>query len=59
MCGIFGGLQLTSNHEIEFVKKLAKLAEQRGRDSSGLIICEQDKYRVVRADLPISNLSRK
>ena len=40
MCGIFGGLLFSGDHNIDDVKSLAKFAEQRGRDSSGLVICE-------------------
>jgi len=59
MCGIFGGLLFSGNHNIDDVKTLAKFAEQRGRDSSGLVICERDQYKVVRADLPVSKLFSK
>ncbi|MGN6144586.1 MAG: hypothetical protein ACTHOP_13450 [Mesorhizobium sp.] len=39
--------------------KLATFAQQRGRDSSGLMFSKGDAYRVYRADYPISRLLRE
>lgn len=59
MCGIFGGLSLGNVPIFEEVKTLAKLAEQRGRDSSGLVIVRKNICSVVKADLPVSKLLSK
>lgn len=55
MCGIFG---IISNHKIEFrdVELLAAHSEQRGRDSSGLLIGNLKGYDLHRADMSISAL---
>lgn len=58
MCGIFG---VVSNAQID-PKDLAILAhhaEQRGQDSSGLVIAQTDSYDVQRADYEIKKLLRK
>ena len=59
MCGIFGGLLCGGEPMLDDVKTLAKSAEQRGRDSSGLILYEVDQYKVIRADMPVSRLVSK
>ena len=49
MCGIFG---ITSKKTVNLseLKKLASLAQQRGRDSSGLIVGKKSKYVPYKAD---------
>jgi glucosamine--fructose-6-phosphate aminotransferase (isomerizing) len=37
---------------------LAHHAEQRGRDTSGLVIAREDRFEVERADYPIRKLLR-
>lgn len=59
MCGIFGTLTYGANSRVKEIGSLAKFAEQRGRDSSGLIFFDSNSYNVVRADLPISKLLPK
>jgi len=58
MCGIFGQI---SKYKInkEKLNKLVKHSEQRGVDSSGLIHCEKDSYKVSRADYNIEKLLNK
>ena len=41
------------------LKYLARHAEQRGRDSSGLFAYQDATYRVMRADYPITRLIRE
>ena len=55
MCGIFG---ILSNKKINKVhlSYLANHARQRGRDSSGLIYFDKDRYKVKRADYDIKKL---
>lgn len=55
MCGIFG---VISNNPVclEDVRHLARHAEQRGRDSSGLLIGKFDHYKIYRSDNPITSL---
>jgi len=55
MCGIFGiiGAKTTVSREI---KALGSFAEQRGRDSSGLIVHSDSSYRVYRADTGVQRL---
>lgn len=60
MCGIFGALALHSQVSISDVKALGKYAEERGRDSSGLVVNDADGlYSIYRADLPVSKLFKK
>ena len=55
MCGIFG---ITSRKTVNLseLKKLASLAQQRGKDSSGLIVGKKSKYTPYKADNSIMNL---
>lgn len=58
MCGIFG---IISDREIpdSEIKCLTKHAEQRGRDSSGLISISNGRYTVSRSDTGITKFIRK
>ena len=58
MCGIFG---LVSNDTVNKndLNILLKHAQQRGRDSSGLIYYNKEKYCVNRADYNIKKLIKK
>ena len=56
MCGIFGCLLSSDEQKTNEITSLAEAAEQRGRDSSGLILFVDDKYKVIRADMPVSDL---
>jgi glucosamine--fructose-6-phosphate aminotransferase (isomerizing) len=58
MCGIFG-LISTNTINQNHLKKLALLARQRGRDSSGLIYHSSSSYTVNRADYDIKKLLAK
>lgn len=55
MCGIFGIISPESVSKNE-LQKLVKHSQQRGRDSSGLISIQGSKYKVDRADYPITRL---
>lgn len=55
MCGIFGILA-DGNLPEHDLNSLALSARQRGRDSSGLIILEDDCYKVFKADYDIKKL---
>ena len=55
MCGIFGGIADNSLN-ISHVKKIAKLAQQRGKDSSGIIYFEDTNYSISRSDYSIMEL---
>lgn len=57
MCGIFGAV-LPTGLDRRSVRTLIHHAEQRGRDSSGLIVHDGKSYRVSRADSPITSLLR-
>lgn len=58
MCGIFG---IISDSPVckENLMKLVKHSQQRGKDSSGLIKFEGNKYNVSRADYNIMQLLRE
>ena len=58
MCGIFGIVSQKNVSEKSF-KHLAKLAQQRGKDSSGLVKYFDDFYRIYRSDSSILNLIKK
>lgn len=55
MCGIFGIISKGIVNTAE-LKLLVKHAEQRGKDSSGLIYIKDGTYRIIRADYNIENL---
>lgn len=55
MCGIFGIISPVPVLESE-LNVLAKHAQQRGRDSSGLFVYEAEAYSAYRADYPITRL---
>lgn len=55
MCGIFGIISERSWPRTDLVR-LARHAQQRGRDSSGLLFLRNGAYNVRRADYPISRL---
>jgi hypothetical protein len=58
MCGIFG---IVSNSDVSSkdLRTLARHAEQRGKDSSGLLMAEPDGYRLIRATTAIDALLDK
>jgi len=58
MCGIFGILSNTAQAPGD-LRPLAHHAEQRGRDSSGLVVARADRYDVWRADFEIHKLLKK
>ena len=49
MCGIFGQISTTKVNR-KNIEKLVKHAEQRGKDSSGLIYLNNSSYVLSRAD---------
>ena len=55
MCGIFGVISDTnlSNSKLNI---LAKRAQQRGKDSSGLIYLDNNRYKIERADYKVEKL---
>lgn len=55
MCGIFGIISTSSVNKKEF-GTLARHAQQRGKDSSGLIVYNESTYKAYRADYKISKL---
>jgi hypothetical protein len=58
MCGIFGIISKEKivKHELQL---LVKNAEQRGKDSSGLIFLKNGQHNIYRADFNIEKLLRK
>ncbi|MBX3116204.1 MAG: hypothetical protein KF808_02530 [Cryobacterium sp.] len=58
MCGIFGFVG-TENLDSGSARVLVKHAQQRGRDSSGMVIRLSDEYRAYRADYPIGWLLKR
>lgn len=55
MCGIFGAVG-TQTLSSEALKALVTHAQQRGKDSSGLMFWSSDRYQVHRADYRITRL---
>ena len=55
MCGIFGLVTKSgvNKHDLD---TLVRCSQQRGRDSSGLLLCRNATYEVVSADYGISRL---
>jgi glucosamine--fructose-6-phosphate aminotransferase (isomerizing) len=58
MCGIFGIVSNAANKP-DALPMLAHHAEQRGRDSSGLVVARGANYEVQRADFEIRKLLKK
>lgn len=58
MCGLFGAIVKGPGISRE-VKTLARHARRRGSDSSGAILSDGSRYRVVRADFGIDQLLRR
>lgn len=58
MCGIFGFIG-TDSLDSPSAKTLVKHAQQRGRDSSGMIIHDADSYHAYRADFTIDRLLKR
>ncbi|MGQ0727855.1 glucosamine 6-phosphate synthetase [Acidovorax sp.] len=58
MCGIFGAIS-TSPVQANDLDTLVLHAQQRGRDSSGLLTFENGVYSIQRADYPIDRLLKE
>lgn len=58
MCGIFGIITTESIQKKEF-KFLVEHAQQRGKDSSGLVYVQNHEYQVYRADYPVTKLLKE
>ncbi len=58
MCGIFGYVG-PDDLDSASAKFLVKHAQQRGRDSSGMVIRDDDAYHAYRADYPIGWLLKR
>lgn len=59
MCGIFGSIFDSAKFDWSEIKVLARHAEQRGKDASGLVVANEDRVEVFRADAPVNELLRK
>lgn len=58
MCGIFGSTA-PEGLDKRSIETLIKHAEQRGRDSSGLVVHRPGEYRTFRADFTIEKLLKR
>jgi glucosamine--fructose-6-phosphate aminotransferase (isomerizing) len=58
MCGIFGIIS-SSIVDKDKLSQLVKHSRQRGRDSSGLIFFDENKYKIDRADYDVDKLLKK
>lgn len=58
MCGIFGFIG-SDDLDSASTKTLVKHAQQRGRDSSGMVIRRGDRFEAYRADYPIGWLQKR
>lgn len=58
MCGIFG-IVAPKKIERSDLRKLVKHSQQRGKDSSGLILMKDGQYQIYRADYNIDKLLNK
>src|SRR5690348_9829740 len=58
MCGIFGYIG-QDDLDAASAKTLVKHAQQRGRDSSGMVIRGADAYHAYRADYTIDKLLKR
>ncbi len=58
MCGIFGIVSRNQAINVRDIRRLAKHAQSRGKDSSGLFFNIDSSYKVVKADRPVTRLLR-
>ena len=58
MCGIFGST-VAPGLDSRSINTLIKQAEQRGRDSSGLVLHREENYRAFKADFSIERLLKR
>ena len=58
MCGIFGFVGVTDLDQSD-IDVLVLHSQQRGKDSSGLIVHDGDNYAVYRADFAVTKLVKK
>ena len=58
MCGIFGIVSSSNINQDDF-DILVRHSQQRGKDSSGLILSNGNKYNVCRADYTVTKLIRE
>lgn len=58
MCGIFGVISTSPVNE-DVLRVLVEHAQQRGRDSSGLVTFAESGYHIYRADYPITRLLKE
>ena len=58
MCGIFGIIS-DKSFKNQDLKKIVSHSTQRGKDSSGLIYLDYNKYQIIRADFEINKLLKK
>lgn len=58
MCGIFGIIAQNKINKKD-LKLLVKHSQQRGKDSSGLIFVQDNRYQIYRADYNINKLLNK
>lgn len=56
MCGIFGIISSNVPIQSHELRQLAHMSERRGKDSSGLLWYQSEKYQVSKADNSISQL---
>ena len=56
MCGIFGVISDEPSDWTIDVKRLAKHAQQRGRDASGVVVLRNNVYEVTRSNAPVLGL---
>ncbi|WP_405120538.1 hypothetical protein [Pseudomonas leptonychotis] len=58
MCGVFGVVSVAGVSQAD-VAHLARYAQQRGKDSSGLFYAADDSYSLIRASYSIESLLKK
>jgi glucosamine--fructose-6-phosphate aminotransferase (isomerizing) len=58
MCGIFGIISQSTIRQ-DVLNVLVRHAEQRGKDSSGLLTHRDSQYKITRADYAVSKLARQ
>lgn len=58
MCGIFG-ISSSKTVNKDHIESLASHAQQRGKDSSGLVLYRHNKYEIYRADFSVKELEKK
>ena len=59
MCGIFGCIEKSNAAHLKEIRSLARMAQERGRDASGVVALTGYTYHITKAHIPITELLKQ